>query len=206
MLPGPTTIRQCAACTKPFEQETLLSGNTFGATFWTDGKMEAPMLPESHTLIKCPHCQALLWINEQEILGEVDWGDQKTYPQARDYLIPTIEDYLGLLESGNFKPEQERYLRFYAWWAGNQPRRKSAKLLPLTKPEAENLRRLAALADEADEEGRLMKAEILRELGQFTEALALLRHPFCSSHAQVVAVIRTYSEQGDPFVKEIHFD
>ena len=81
MLPGPTIIRQCAACAQPFQQETLMSGNTFGATFWTDGKMDAPMLPERYAVIKCPHCQTLLWIDEQATLGEVEWHDQDTFPK-----------------------------------------------------------------------------------------------------------------------------
>lgn len=205
MLPGPTIIRQCAACAQPFQQETLLSGNTFGATFWTDGKMEAPMLPERHALIKCPHCQALLWIDEQGILDEVDWGDQNAYPEARDSLVPTFADYLALLESGDYPPEQERYLRFHAWWAGNQPRRKSATPSPLSLSEIENLRHLAALADEADEEDRIMKAEILRELGQFDQAVALLRQPVSPDHAEATAAIRSYAEQANPFVKKIPF-
>ena len=206
MLPGPTIIRQCAACAQPFQQETLMSGNTFGATFWTDGKMDAPMLPERHALIKCPHCQMLLWIDEQATLGEVEWHDQGAFPNARAYLIPTIEDYLAVLESGNFQPEQEWYLRFHVWWAGNQPRRKRAAPPPLSEAEAENLRRLAALANDADEKDRVMKAEILRELGQFTEALALLNRPFSPNFAQAVAVIQDCARRGDPFVKKITFD
>ena len=43
MLPGPTIIRRCSACGNPIAQGTLASWNTFGARFWTDGKMEAPM-------------------------------------------------------------------------------------------------------------------------------------------------------------------
>jgi hypothetical protein len=31
-------------------QRTLASGNTIGARFWTDGKMEAPMLPDQPAL------------------------------------------------------------------------------------------------------------------------------------------------------------
>ena len=44
MLPGPTIIKKCLVCSKSIEHHTIGSGNTFGATFWTDGKREAPML------------------------------------------------------------------------------------------------------------------------------------------------------------------
>jgi len=51
MLPGPTIVRKCSTCGKLIAQPTLLSGNTFGARFWTDGKREAPMLPEQPWLV-----------------------------------------------------------------------------------------------------------------------------------------------------------
>jgi hypothetical protein len=59
MLPGPNVIRQCNHCQKPFTEPTLMSGNTFGATFWTDGKQEAPMLPDMPWLVKCPHLRRI---------------------------------------------------------------------------------------------------------------------------------------------------
>jgi hypothetical protein len=74
MMPGPTLIRRCSLCLKLFLQETISSGNTFGASWWTDGKMEAPMLPDEPWLVKCPHCGALLWIDEQEEVGNFSWG------------------------------------------------------------------------------------------------------------------------------------
>jgi len=49
-----------------------MSGNTFGATFWTDGKRDAPMLPDLPEFVKCPHCKLLLWINEQEELLDAE--------------------------------------------------------------------------------------------------------------------------------------
>lgn len=34
---GPTLIKQCSQCMAHIEQQTLMSGNTIGATNWTDG-------------------------------------------------------------------------------------------------------------------------------------------------------------------------
>ena len=51
MLPGPTTIKRCPGCKGLLAEGTLASGNTLGATFWTDGKREAPMLPEMPWLV-----------------------------------------------------------------------------------------------------------------------------------------------------------
>ena len=205
MLPDPTLIKQCAACAKPFKQKTLNSGITFSVKFWTDGKMETPMLPDPHWLIKCPHCQALLWIDEQQNLGEMDWVGRDRFRNARAYICPAVEDYLVMLESDSLEPEKKRYLRLWAWWTGNNPRRKSAMPKTLSKQEVDNLCGLAALLDESDDNDRLMKAEILRELRQFAEARSLLNKPFSPNYAQAVAIIKGYVEQGDPFVKEIRF-
>lgn len=203
MLPGPTIIRQCAVCAKPFHQETLLSGNTLGARFWTDGRMEASMLPDQHALVQCPHCQALLWIDEQEILGEVDWGDRTSFKDARAYTIPTFEDYLTMLESEDLEPEKERYLRQWAWWTGNNPRRKSAAPQPLSEREAKNLWGLAALLDESDDRDRLRKAEVMRELGEFGEALKLLSEPLAPTLIEYCSKIKRLSKKGDALVREV---
>jgi hypothetical protein len=211
MLPGPMLIKQCAACAQPFV-ETINSGNPFGTKFWTDGRMEAPMFPDLHWLIKCPHCQALLWIDQQQTLGDMHWGEFNGPKNVRSYIRPAVEDYLAALEpdsldlkSDSLKPEKERYLRLWAWWSGNNPRRKSASPQPLFEWEAENLWGLAALLDEADDNDRLMKAEILRELGKFAESRALLNKPFSPHYAQSIAIIKDYVERGDSLVKEMRF-
>ena len=203
MFPGPTLIKQCAGCAQPFAQETLASGNTFGAKYWTDGKTEAPMLPDQPALIKCPHCQALLWIEAQNLLDEVDFGDRTAYPAAQAYLLPTFEDYWEVLASGDCDLEQERYLRFQIWWTGNDQRRNRTTPLPLSEPEIENLWALMALLYEVDEPDRLMKAEMLRELGEFTEALTLLSEPFAPDFLESACIMRDLARAGDPQVGEI---
>lgn len=64
MMPGETIYRACPACQQLLIECTLLSGNTIGAKFWTDGKMDAPMFPQIPALVRCAHCQSLLWLPE----------------------------------------------------------------------------------------------------------------------------------------------
>lgn len=73
MQPGKSIVRACPSCGQEVIESTTLSGNTFGALFWTDGKCEAPMLPDMPWLVKCPGCEAPLWIDEATKLGEIDW-------------------------------------------------------------------------------------------------------------------------------------
>ena len=161
------------------------------------------MLPDQPALIKCRHCQALLWIEAQNLLEEIDFGDRTAYPAAQAYLLPTLEDYRDVLTSGDSDLEQARYPRFQIWWTGNDRRRNCATPLPLSEPEIENLWELTTLLYEVDEPDRLMKAEILRELGEFTEALTLLSEPFTQEFLESAFIIRDLARAGDPQVEEI---
>ena len=76
MLPGPTLVKKCPSCEGLLQEETMASGNTIGATFWTDGKREAPMLPDFPWMVKCAHCGELLWVDELEQVDELRWGDR----------------------------------------------------------------------------------------------------------------------------------
>ncbi|MGC9453108.1 MAG: hypothetical protein ACP5I4_16880 [Oceanipulchritudo sp.] len=72
MLPGPTLIMKAPGCQKPVKFSTIASGNTFGATWWTDGKQEAPMLPDNPWLRKSPSEGVLFWSDACEQIGEID--------------------------------------------------------------------------------------------------------------------------------------
>ena len=56
MIPGNAKIVKCPYCGTKKELFTMLSGNTFGATFWSDNKRVAPMLPMVSPVQKCPSC------------------------------------------------------------------------------------------------------------------------------------------------------
>jgi hypothetical protein len=210
MTPGPTIVLKCSACGDQIAQPTIGSGNTFGARFWTDGKREAPMLPDDLWLVTCPHCGALVWIDELEQVGEMEpWeaGDENPaqFPDARSYETPTMRDYLTTLEMGVSGTEKEYYLRLRAWWAGNDQRRYGMEAAPMSSVETDNLRAYALLLDGTEENDRLMKAEAMRELGLFEEAKALLTEPFSDEVSHAVAMIRELTEKRITAVREMDF-
>lgn len=204
MIPGPTIIKKCSTCSNPIEQETIASGNTFGATYWTDGKCEAPMLPYQPWLVMCPHCYAPLWLDELEELGQVDfWEEERDkFKDAKTYQMPSIEDYLALLEKGSETTEKERYIRLRAWWTGNDVRRN--KEFGITALEVSNLTAFAEMLDESNASDLIMKAEVMRELGRFDDAKALLAQIVDDSFLQVVAIIKNLIEKSDPYVRKMH--
>jgi hypothetical protein len=155
-----------------------VSGNTFGATFWTDGKREAPMLPETPWLAKCPHCGQFLWLDEAVEVGKEEaFGHNESWPDAQRYEELSEQDYMAALGMPSAdSPEKVRYIRIRAWWAANDRLRRAWRLGTgsLSEEARRNMESLLTLLSEADEQQRLMRAELARELGLFEEAERLL--------------------------------
>ncbi len=205
MLPGPTIIKKCSACTGLIKKHTIASGNTFGAIFWTDGKMDAPMLPDSPKLVKCPHCGSLIWIDELETVEEISAFDPGN-TNAREPGKPNLGDYASFLSNNRLlQPDVEKDLRIRAWWRGNDERRRDQHS-SFTETEIQNLDALTALLDRSINYERLMQAEIKRERGDFEPALELLDQPFDAQLSDAVTFIRNLAQQGDSVVTPIQAD
>ncbi|RLB36823.1 MAG: hypothetical protein DRH12_15255 [Deltaproteobacteria bacterium] len=205
---GPTIIKKCSACSGLIEEYTILSGNTFYAKYWTDGKCEAPMLPDQPWLVKCPHCQSLIWIDEQEKVAEINELSLDTnadYDQAEPYDMPGLEDYFGILEKNKLTREKELYVRIRAWWAGNDERRE-VKSIPkdISDVERSNLQVLVNMLDTSDDNDCIMIAEIKRELGDFEGAIAVLEKTFPGELSQAASIIRELARNQYSFVEEIN--
>lgn len=220
MLPGPIIIRQCSSCKERVRQFTIGSGNMFGARFWTDAKIDAPMLPDQPELVKCPHCGAMLWIKEELEVAILSPWDREFDDDLRDrsrkseddlskvpwVLDPTLDDYIAFLEHAQLEKAKERYVRIRVWWLKNDARRDAKKPKRLDRVEVENLRALVALLDEADQQQRIMKAEALRELGEFEPAEKLLSTKFEEKFEKVVSFIRDLNRKRIWAVKEMIFE
>lgn len=207
MTPGPTIIRQCSACSKQFREYTIGSGNTFGARFWTDGYMLAPMLPDQPWLVKCPYCGAAIWVDEQKEVERIEWMREPQKEEDIQNVSPastaTQEDYIAILASGLCAKEKEKYLRIRIWWMGNNSRRGPIPVSPITDAETANLKVFASLLDESDDSDRILKAEALRELGMFAEAEKLLAKTFDDQLMAAVTTIRSLAQQRNATVAEI---
>lgn len=210
MTPGPTLIYSCSTCEKNIAYRTINSGNTFGARYWTDGKRDAPMLPEEPWLIKCPHCDTFIWVDELTQLGEIDhWYSEGInaveFADVQSAITPSCLDYAYFNMDTVSDPQKERYVRLQTWWAFNDCRRKSEEI-PLSSMEIENLHAFINLLDENEENDRLMKAEVLRELGEFTVAEKLLSMPFGAELKQAAELIRNLNNKGITSVTEMIFE
>jgi hypothetical protein len=208
MLPGKTIIRACPGCGGQVLESTLASGNTLGARYWTDGKRDAPMLPEAPWLVRCPACAELFWVDEAEELGGIEpfEGPSEEWADARSAETPTAAEYLAFLERGGLTEDKEAYVRIRAWWLENDARREAADQPPISDAQRVNLEALAGMLEEDDPDQLVMKAETLRERGLFDKAAALLEAPLPDPLAVPAGKIRSLCEARSADVAEIVFE
>ena len=208
MMPGPIIIRECPHCKGHFKESTIASGNTFGARYWTDGKMEADMLPEVDWLVSCPNCLVPVWVDSATEVGQVERpyresaSDYKNADKLEYGQTPSAEGYLIALRDDSMPIEEQTYIRLRLWRLWNDSRRKSTKPQPLKNYEIVNLEALLKLLDGADIDALVTKAEINRELGRFNEAIQLLDWPDKSADGSRIEFIRQLAKNRDPFVQK----
>jgi hypothetical protein len=183
---GPNQIVACPHCGALAHHLTLDSGNTLGAKGWTDGRQYAPMMVEPPAVAKCHACARCFWLADADKIGVVardfPWKVPVTeaWKNAPEVKEPNADEYLDAIEMGLAKDAgQERTLRLLAWWRGNDPHREwrhAAEVTPAS-PDGfrRNLRRLVDLLTDDNDNDRLMRAEALRELGDFAAAKQALR-------------------------------
>lgn len=203
---GPDVIRECPSCKTQLVQQTTLSGSTLGARLWSDGKLDAPMMPDRPALVKCPACQSLLWIDELYPLGQQYPNDtEKEWPSALMPERPAETDLLSVTTNAALGRKKEIYARSRAWWFTNDAARTNESAsVAFTPAQEKNLKALADLLDEKDQEERLLKAEALRELGRFGDCLKLLGDDFTAARDSASArAIKELAEQKKRTVREV---
>ena len=196
-------IRECPHCKAHVVQEDTLSGNTIGATYWTDGKREAKMLPDHPLLVKCPVCGLLFWVDEAV---EIDSGFDAAKGKQQ-VLAPSEKEVLNFLEGPALPRDKELYVRVWAWRSANDAWRWVPNATPaFSEAQVKNIKALSDMLDETEPNQRILMAEIARELGNFDECLRLLSHPFDEPYGHAVGFIKKLAEENVRSVKQFLSD
>ena len=178
MLPGNTYIRECPQCSGKFTQPTMASGNTFGAKFWPDGKMDAPMMPDYPAYGGCPHCKGTFWVDDTKVVNSLGYDEEREIPDLildpiqnpMPYKDPTRKIYLKGLNDLNITRENEIYLRSKLMQIYNDVNRDQKVQHTPIDSQIENWNRLLEILDSKETHEKLLKVEIYREMGNFEEA------------------------------------
>ena len=173
MLPGPNYVYKCPNCGNLLTKGSLMSGNTFGAKIFSDGKRIAPMLPVYPKITKCKKCNTIFWLSKSKEIGTFEWGDNNNsqWQNADKAEFLEIDDYYNAINKGIAEnSKEELFIRQRIWWAYNDKIRKGQKIFNDESDELrwiDNVRKLKILLDQSDINQKIMIAEINRNLGDF---------------------------------------
>ncbi|MEX0287788.1 MAG: hypothetical protein AB3N14_01655 [Flavobacteriaceae bacterium] len=203
MQPGPDKILKNKTSGNLVRISTILSGNTFGARSWTDGKIDAPMWPDYPLFRRNPNTGETFWCEDCEEVGS-SWGKNDTFSEVPHAEEALEAEYLAEIAQPNLDTTRERYLRIRLWWLWNNGQRGDENL----KNPARfyfNLKKLVPLLDLKDDGLRIMAAEALREMGEHEWAAELLNYQFDEEKAPVADCIRALNQEHKTQVEEIHY-
>lgn len=231
MLPGPDKVICCLSCGGLERHVTLRSFVELTVHIWTDGFRLAEERPQAPAIIKCGQCSHVYWLEDASVLGELDTRNTTASPhewrRAQRVLEPQEADYYVALAAGLGRTrKEERTARILAWWKSNEPlrgdlvtrvydrwdfltdlsgapkKRHQLGQFNVDPPARQsNMELLLPLLDRRDPGDRLMKAEVLRELGRFEQARLALDQVEYDPLAGIVDQIRALCDEGDSLVR-----
>ncbi len=226
MIPDIPVIIECPHCQHQALKEILISGNTARAVHWTDGKHEAPRLPEMPRLTFCDACKQPYWVeNAKEIEdGESGLSAERKATQLQRITFPSFSEYQSCLGTEIIKDRNDEiYIRIRLWWCYNDyyrntydneeifsdPRgfERSNAVTDLTKEITDiyidNCRSLLKLFNGQKQEESLTSAELHRNLGDWGDSLILLELVTSEDLESYVKKIRKCVELGDKKVQPV---
>ncbi|MGL4332638.1 MAG: hypothetical protein ACRCSR_07605 [Bacteroidales bacterium] len=179
MSPDYSSILICPVCSHKKEVLSLCSGNFIGARFWSDNKIDAPMMPFVSPVQKCPNCENYYFKSRAQSMEK---SDQYSFELG----ILNFEDCQKSIlqfENESLSKHEEMKLRELVIHAYNDKyyrtiSEEDESLSKTPKPEdwtyfVENTERLLLLLED-EEYTLLFQAELLREIGKFDESVSLL--------------------------------
>ena len=165
MMLGHLLIVYCSWCETPHSRINLLSGNTFGSIFWSDGCSLSPMLPDVPLFTRCSACRCIFSLRRCNT-KESDNEDVFDLPSVAQLDAGGLEEALN---QKVYESEQEEiYLRMRLWWALNKRPFKSGETEDQQFDEQylNNARILLGLLSLEEEENLLLIAELHRNTGE----------------------------------------
>lgn len=208
MIPGPANIIGCPYCGGTKELMSLVSGNTFGGTVWSDTRRHYPMLPEVSPIQKCSHCGKYYFIEQAKKksakeddsvarsfgeLGTLNFHELKLAKEQLGQL--TLTDMQRWIINHQLFMAYNDEFRRYPGALGKYPGKEDLEIFDSTVQEL--LRGIRKTSD-----FDLFHAELLRETGRFEEATGVLLGHTAEEDQWVVEAMLRHIERRDtlPFL------
>ncbi len=182
MIPGPANILSCPFCGGEKEVMSLVSGNTFGGTVWSDTRREYPMLPEVSPIQQCPHCKKYYFIEQAKREYSKDpESEMRSFGKLGKLSYLELKDAKKQMGSLSLTKMQRWILNHQYFMAYNDTFRRQPETVefpPSEDDEAFYQQVIEELLDGIDKSAnyKLFHAELLRETGRFEEAKEVLLH------------------------------
>jgi hypothetical protein len=204
MTPGPANILSCPHCGGKKKVMSLISGNTFGATMWSDLRRKYPMLPEVSPIQQCPQCSRYYFIDQ----AKQEEGPSGSHCfELGKLTFEQLKDAKQQFELTTLTKKQKWVINQQLLMAYNDKfQRTRADSKP--EPSEEDLHIFENAACElingmdSSEDYRLFHAELLRELGKFSEAKVLLEANESQDNQWIADLMLKHIEDSDrrPFL------
>jgi len=181
MIPGPEEYYKCPKCGQISYRGSLVSGNTFGAILYSDGKQISPMLPDFPSINKCKNCDTFYWLTEENEIKEYNFPNefkQKNNEKVEKAEFLTINEYQEAIDIKFHKNEKEhKHLRINLWWTYNN-RFRNNENMEFSEDEYKmfelNCLELKNILNKDHENENIMLAEINRNIGNFSECTSII--------------------------------
>ncbi|MEN9265852.1 MAG: hypothetical protein Q6K99_06400 [Thermostichales cyanobacterium BF4_bins_65] len=219
MLRKLLAIIGCPHCGFLYKQPPAPARNATGAILWSDGYEYAPLAPDPPLITRCWCCNQFFWmvdalVANKAVLGDMEAEVRRHSPTVQDL---TLQGYSQALDAGvGTDPLKQRHLLIYFWWKVNDlvrdfpdrplPAGKALLAYHAYQPKVRRcLAELVPILEDDDPNDYLMKAEIAREMGDFSEAIRLL-HDLPAKMHWVADQIREWAQAGDTTVRRLRRD
>lgn len=139
------------------------------------------MFPVFPRVAKCQNCQTIFWLSKAKEVNYFEWekDPNRVHPLYQRAKSIALNELLEALEQKVYSSDKEEvYLRLRILWAFNDRARKREPLFVEPTDEhqwQENIVRLLGLIEMADENDRILGAELNRYMGEFEKCEELLK-------------------------------
>lgn len=208
MIPGPANVLSCPFCGGTKEVMSLVSGNTFDATVWSDTRRDYPMLPEVSPIQECPHCHKYYFTEHaRQTYSDDPESEMRSFGELGTLTFPQLVKAKKQMDSMSLSKMERWILNHQIFMAYNDCFRREPKKVafpPSAEEQTLYLKTIDELLDGIDqsEDYELFHAELLREIGKFDEAKKILLNHKSEDDKWVVEAMLKHIEQSDtaPFL------